>query len=102
MRREDADDLWYQPDLDVFLNRWFSNYEEARRSLESEGGFLLPYRRHFYVCQPEAISAMGLDPEDADWELIGRDCARPSDAGAFERLREKRAEVVRQSGLKRS
>ena len=100
MRREDADDLWYQPDLDVFLNRWFSNYDEARRSLESEGGFLLPYRRHFYVCQPEAISAMGLDPEDADWELIGRDCARPSDAVAFERLREKRAEVVRQSRTK--
>ena len=102
MGREDADELWYQPDLDVFLNRWFSNYEEARRSLESEGGFLMPYRRHFYVCQPEAISALGLDPEDADWELIGRDCARPSDAGAFERLREKRAEFVRQSGLKRS
>ena len=84
----------------MFLNRWFSNYEEARRSLESEGGFLLPYRRHFYVCQPEAISAMGLDPEDPDWELIGRDCARPSDAGAFERLREKRAEVLRQSRTK--
>ena len=102
MNQEGADTLWYQPDLDVFLNRWFSNYEEARRSLESEGGFLLPYRRHFYVCQPEAISALGLDPEDADWELIGRDCARPSDAGAFERLREKREEFVRQSRTKRS
>ena len=33
MRRDDSDDLWYQPDLDVFLNRWFSNYDEARRSL---------------------------------------------------------------------
>jgi len=102
LRREDADDLWYQPDLDVFLNRWFSNYDEARRSLESEGGFLLPYRRHFYVCQPEAISAMGLDPGDPDWDLIGRDCARPSDADAFERLREKREEVVRQSRTERS
>jgi len=41
MSVESDDTLWYQPDLDVFLNRWFPNYEAARRSLETEGGFLL-------------------------------------------------------------
>jgi hypothetical protein len=102
MKQNDADTLWYQPDLDVFLNRWFSNYEEARRSLESEGGFLLPYKQHFYICQPEAIRALGLDPEDADWELIGRDCPRPADERAFERLRDKREQVVEQLRLKLS
>ena len=50
--------------LDVFLNRWFSTYEEARRSLESEGGFLLPYRRHFFVCEADVIKEMGLEPDD--------------------------------------
>lgn len=93
---EGADTLWYQTNLDVFLNRWFSDYEEARRSLESEGGFLMPYRRHFFVCEPEAIRAMGLEPDDADWERIGWDCARPSDREAFERLREKRERIVRE------
>ena len=96
MERKDADELWYQPDLDVFLNRWFSNYEDARGSLESEGGFLLPYRRHFYVCEAGAIRALGLEPDDPDWELIGRDCARPADAEAYGRLREKRERAVQE------
>lgn len=95
MSNEDAGKLWYQPDLDVFLNRWFSSYEEARRSLEAEGGYLLPYRRQYFVCEAEVISALGLDPEDPDWERVGRDCARPADAQAYERLREKREAVVR-------
>ncbi len=30
MNEADVDTLWYQTNLDVFLNRWYSNYEEAR------------------------------------------------------------------------
>jgi hypothetical protein len=91
----DADKLWYQPNLDVFLNRWFATYEEARQSLESEGGFLLPYRKHFFVCEADVIQAMGLDPDDPDWERTGKDGARPSDVEAYERLYRKREQVVR-------
>ena len=87
--------IWYQPNLDVFLNRWFANYDEARASLEGEGGFLFPYQKHYFVCQPDVVSALGLDPADSDWEKIGRDCARPSDPAAFERLYQKRAQIVR-------
>lgn len=90
----EASRLWYQPNLDVFLNRWFSTYEEARKSLESEGGFLLPYERHFFVCEPEVIRAMGLEPDDPDWERIGHDCAQPGDMNAYRRLYEKREKVV--------
>lgn len=90
----DADKLRYQPDLDVFLNRWFSNYEDARRSLDGEGGFLLPYKKHFFVCEADVVQAMGLDPDDPDWERIGRDGAKPSDLDAYQRLREKRAQVL--------
>jgi hypothetical protein len=89
-----ADELWYHPDLDVYLNRWFANYEEARAARERHGGYLLPYRRHFYVCQPEVIGALGLDPADADWERIGWDAARPADAEALRRLREKRERII--------
>lgn len=90
MSHNEAETLWYQSNLDVFLNRWFANYEEARASREGEGGYLLPYRRQFFVCEAEAIRALGLDPGDADWQRVGWDCARPADAQAYERLREKR------------
>jgi len=93
---EDDETLWYSPGLDVFLNLWFSKYEEARKSLESEGGYLLPYRRHFFVCEPDAIQAMGLEPDDPDWERIGWDCARPVDMQAHQRLSEKREQIVRE------
>jgi hypothetical protein len=95
MNQAEAGSLWYQSDLDVFLNRWFSSYAEARKSLESEGGFLLPYKGQFFVCEAEVIRAMGLEPDDADWEKIGWDCAQPMDMQAYQRLHEKRAEAVR-------
>ena len=95
MAEMDPTKLWYQTNLDVFLNHWFANYEEARASLEHRGGFLLPYQTHFFVCQPDVITALGLDPDDSDWKRIGYDCARPQDKDAFARLREKRERVVR-------
>lgn len=87
--------IWYQANLDVFLNRWFSNYDEALNSLQKDGGYLLPYRQHFLVCEAEAITAMGLDPKDADWEAIDRDCARPANNEAYQRLLEKRRHVIK-------
>ena len=87
--------LWYPPTLDVFLNRWFKTYEEARRALESEGGYLLPYKQQFFVCEAPAIKAMGLDPADPDWEQVGRDLAHPADEQAYQRLREKRERAAR-------
>ena len=100
MNEADVDTLWYQTDLDVFLNRWYSNYEEARAARDSDGGFLLPYKHHFFVCEAEVISAMGLEPDDPDWEKIKRDGARPVDIEAYQRLCEKRAEIVMEDQLK--
>jgi hypothetical protein len=94
MDQIDMNTLWYQTSLDVFLNRWFSNYEDARRDRESVGGYLLPYKHHFYVCKAEVIQAMGVDPDDSDWEKIKWDCAQPADADAHQRLCEKRASVL--------
>src|SRR5215831_2745215 len=93
----DATSLWYQPNLDVFLNLWFADYEQARAALLDQGGFLLPYRKHFFVCKAALISAIGLDPGDPDWEKIGYDCARPTDAAAFQRLYKKREKVLLES-----
>jgi hypothetical protein len=99
MNEANVDTLWYQTNLDVFLNRWYSNYEEARLERESSGGFLLPYKRHFFVCEAEVIAAMGLEPNDPDWEKIKWDGAQPVDSEAYQRLREKRAEIVTKDQL---
>jgi hypothetical protein len=96
----DQNTLWYQTNLDIFLNRWFAHYDQARSCLESEGGFLFPYQKHYFVCQPAVVAALGLDPADSDWEKIGRDCVRPEDQAAYERLRRKREQIVRDAMTK--
>ena len=97
MQESNQSELWYQTSLDIFLNRWFSNYGDAHKDLEEHGGFLLPYRHHFYVCKAEVISALGLDPDDPDWKAIGYNCARPKDQEAFERLKTRRERIVGES-----
>ena len=39
MNEIDLSTLWYQTNLDIFLNRWFSNYEDARRAREAGAAF---------------------------------------------------------------
>ena len=95
MDQADKDTLWYQHNLDVFLNRWYSSYADARKAREHHGGFLLRYKSHFFVCEADVIRALGLEPDDPDWERIGWDAAQPADPEAFERLRQKRESVVR-------
>lgn len=84
----------YAGELDVFLNRWFVSYEEASASLEAEGGFLLPYRNQFFVCEQSAIQMLGLDPEDPDWGRIGYDWVKPRDWRAWRRLAYRREQAL--------
>jgi hypothetical protein len=80
----------YVPQMDAILSRWFTTYEEARASQASEGGYLLPYKGHFFVTTSEAIRELGLDPTDPDWARIGWDWVQPRDREAWERLKAKR------------
>lgn len=82
--------VMYVPTMDVFLNRWFTTYEDARAARETEGGYLFPYKRYFFVTDATAIWELRLDPSDPDREHIGWDWVRPLDLEAGERLREKR------------
>lgn len=77
--------MMYVPRMDVFLNRWFTTYDEARASRESEGGYLFPYKDHFFVAEAGAIEELGLDPDDPDWACIGWDWVQPMDREACER-----------------
>lgn len=90
----DPNTLWYETNLDVFLNRWFSDYDQARQARETVGGFLLPYKHHFFVCKDEVIRALGMDSDDPDWEKLQWDLARPADEAAYQRLCEKRAAIA--------
>lgn len=69
-----------------YLNRWFTDYEEAAASLLRDGGLLLPYRKQFFVAVREALGELGLDHDDPDWARIGWDWVRPRDPEAHLRL----------------
>lgn len=84
----------YERGMGVLLNRWFANYEDARQSLEEQGGFLLPFDQQFFICEAEGIRVLGLNPDDPDWERIGWDWVKPSDAEAWARLKQKREQVL--------
>jgi hypothetical protein len=78
--------LLYPKGADVHWNIWCASYEEARAIREQNGGYLLAYKRHFFITDRYFIEKLGLDPDDPDWQLIGRDWVRPARANARERL----------------
>ncbi|MCA8954304.1 MAG: hypothetical protein KDE27_32650, partial [Planctomycetes bacterium] len=59
---------------------------EASRIRAERGDYLLAYRRDFLVVEHHYVRTLGLDPEDPDWQRIGRDWAQPGDLAARERL----------------
>lgn len=72
--------------MSAFVNRWFTSYDEAADDHRRDGGYLLPYRRQFFVTVADAVRELGLDPDDPDWARIGRDWVRPLDVEAHVRL----------------
>ncbi len=90
LRPQTGDTSMYVESMDVFVNRWFVKYEQARATLEKEGGYLFPYKSQFFITEREAIRELNLDPDDPDWELIGWDWVKPLDTVAWERLKKKR------------
>lgn len=68
------------------FNHWYANYEEARDLRSQINGFLLAYKRHFFIVDRFFIEGLGLDPADPDWDAIGRDWVKPRDPDARRRL----------------
>jgi len=77
--------LWH-PRLSGFANHWFANHGEADEQRRLHGGYLLPYQRHFSVVTADYVAALGLDPDDSDWERMDWDWARPQDELARGRM----------------
>jgi hypothetical protein len=78
--------LLYPGHCAAHWNIWFADYEEARQVRAEHGGFLLGYRHQYFVADQHFIETLGLDPNDADWEAIGRDWISPKDPEARTRL----------------
>src|SRR4029453_18100779 len=89
LRGTDSSDfgtLLYPERAGVHFNIWSASYDEAKAIREKHGGYLLAYRRHFLVVDEHFIRTLGLDPEDPDWDSIGRDWVKPRHAEGRERL----------------
>ncbi|MBZ4415325.1 GIY-YIG nuclease family protein [Myxococcus sp. RHSTA-1-4] len=70
----------------LFLNRWFTSYDEALASLRVEGGYLFPFRRQFFVCEASLLTTLGVDLADPDWARAGPNWVEPLDRAAHARL----------------
>jgi len=89
LRGTDSSDfgtLLYPKGGDVHWNIWSASYDEARTIRKQHGGYLLAYRRHFFITDRYFIETLGLNPDDPDWQLIGRDWVKPRRSDARERL----------------
>ena len=78
--------LLYPSGVEVHWNIWSASYEEAAAIRGDHGGYLLAYRRHFFITDRHFIATLGLDPDDPDWERIDRDWVKPARPDARERL----------------
>ncbi len=72
-----------------FLNHWFANYDEAKSYQQTKSGFLLPFKKQFFICDTDYIDNLGLDSKDHDWKLIGFDWVKPNNKIAWQRLYKK-------------
>ncbi len=84
----DAGDL-LSPRGSAFWNVWYATYEDAKKHLDTSGGYLLPYQRHFFICDIHYIESLGLSPSDADLKKVGNDWVWPKDAAAWKKLKAK-------------
>ncbi|QSQ10972.1 GIY-YIG nuclease family protein [Myxococcus landrumensis] len=80
----------------LFLNRWFTSYEEAVASLRQDGGHLFPFREQFFICEDSLLKVMGAEPSDADWARMGPNWLEPRDAQAHARLEQRLLRLCRE------
>ncbi|PCJ71174.1 MAG: hypothetical protein COA62_00685 [Rhodobiaceae bacterium] len=67
-------------------NIWFAHYSEAVEVRHQHGGYLLGYKKQYFVADGDFLLDLGLDPEADDWESMGRNWIQPGDLNARARL----------------
>lgn len=66
-----------------FLNHWFADYHEAKQYLNSNDGYLLPYKNQYVIGSANFIEVMNLKPESPYWIQINYNFVYPEDRRAF-------------------
>ena len=85
-RSDDFGSLLSPPGAAAHWNIWSASYDEAHAIRAEHGGYLLAYKRHFFIVDRYYLETLGLDPDDADWDRMGRDWVKPHDTAARARL----------------
>ncbi|MEZ5016223.1 MAG: hypothetical protein R2800_04170 [Flavipsychrobacter sp.] len=77
------EDCMYIGNSSAFLNVWYANYEEAKQHQNAQGGYLLQYRKDYFICTEELIKELDLALFKKEWEEIGYDWAQPKSKAAW-------------------
>ena len=76
----------FNPNGGGFFNQWFNSYSEAKQMLQQTGGYLLPYKNQFFICESGYIEYIGLNEQISDWQAINYNWIEPTDMEAWQRL----------------
>ncbi len=67
------EDCLYYGNWSAIMNHWFARYEEAKDFQTANGGYLLQYRKDYFICEEAFIEQLGLSNFKQEWEAIGYD-----------------------------
>jgi len=82
----DRGQLMFEEHCGAYPNIWSADYAEAARIRRAHGGYLLPYKHQFLIVEAPFVASLGLDPDDPDWDAIGRDWLEPANRAAWTRI----------------
>lgn len=80
------EDCMYTTGCGVYLNVWFNNYEEASAYRNENGGYLLRYRKDYFVAEQTVIAVLGLDHLEQEWAAIGYDWVKPKSKDDWQKI----------------
>ena len=93
---DDFGTLWHAPRTGILLNQWFASYGEVRAvHAQDTGAYLLPYKRQFMLVQADFIAELGVDPQAAQWNALGRDAVAGYGSAAWSELASQRLAAMR-------
>jgi len=81
-----ASDMFCPPGTSAHWKTWYATYNEAAAHLPDGDFYLLPYQKHFFLCDAHYIRALGADPDGDDVRAVGRDWTKPQDEAAWRRI----------------
>lgn len=77
------------PGASAYWKTWYADYDQAKKHLKESKGYLLPYRKQFFICDVHYIEALGIDSESPLLKAVGRNWVEPKDLKAWSRLIQK-------------